>query len=68
MQRLMVGDLPHGIDARQAVLFQVFTPTVFLVDQSGVIRYVSYGTSYIQEPDNGEPLAVLSQIQGEGLT
>lgn len=53
----------YGIDARQAVLFQVFTPTVFLVERSGVIRYASYGTSYIQEPDNGEPLAVLAQLQ-----
>lgn len=53
----------YGIDARQAVLLQVFTPTVFLVDTSGVIRYASYGTSYITEPDNGEPLVVLAQLQ-----
>ncbi len=57
----------YGIDARQAVLFQVFAPTVFLVDMGGVIRYASYGTSYIQEPDNGEPLAVLSQLLGDDL-
>jgi peroxiredoxin len=57
----------YGIDARQAVIFQVFTPTIFLVDRSGVIRYAHYGTSYIQEPDNGEPLAVLSKLLSDGL-
>lgn len=52
----------YRIDARQAVLFQVFTPTVFLVDRSAVIRYTHYGTSYIQEPDNGEALEVLAHM------
>jgi peroxiredoxin len=55
----------YGIDTRQLVLLQAFTPTVVLVDPGGVIRYASYGSSYIQEPDNREPLAVLAQLQIE---
>lgn len=53
----------YGIDTRQLVLLQAFTPTVLLVDLNGVIRYASYGSSYTQEPDNREPLAVLGQLQ-----
>ena len=53
----------YAIDARQTILLQVFTPSVFLVDRNGVIRYASYGNSYIKEPNNGEPLAVLAQLQ-----
>jgi peroxiredoxin len=52
----------YGIKIRSAVLIQAFTPSVFLVDQSGAIRYLSYQSSYIQEPDNSEPLAVLEQM------
>ncbi len=55
----------YGINTRQLVLLQAFTPTVMLVDPNGVIRYASYGYSYIQEPDNREPLAVLGQLQTE---
>mgnify|MGYP001769635351 CR=1 FL=1 len=55
----------YGIDTRQLVLLQAFAPTVMVVDPSGVLRYTSYGSSYIQEPDNRDPLAVLGQLQIE---
>ena len=42
--------------------FLVGTPTVFLVDKTGTIRYVHYATSLIEEPDNKEPLAVLKDM------
>jgi peroxiredoxin len=58
----------YAIDNRQVILLQIFTPTVFLVDTSGVIRYASYGTSYIKEPDNRGPLAVLAQLRSESTS
>jgi peroxiredoxin len=58
----------YAIDVKQAILLKAFTPTVFLVDTSGVIRYASYGTSYIKEPDNREPLAVLAQLRSESTS
>jgi peroxiredoxin len=51
----------YGIETRRVISIQAFSPAVFLVDMDGVIRYASYGTSYVKEPDNGEPLAVLAQ-------
>ncbi len=42
--------------------FKMGTPTVFLVDQAGVIRYTHYAASMTDEPDNREPLAVLANL------
>ncbi len=42
--------------------FVAGTPTVILVDRSGIIRYVLYADSLIAEPDNKEPLAVLASL------
>jgi peroxiredoxin len=42
--------------------FTFGTPTVFLVDQTGRIRYTHYATSLAEEPDSREPLAVLAQL------
>jgi peroxiredoxin len=53
----------YAIHIKQAIVLTTMTPTVFLVDTSRVIRYARYGTSYIEEPDNGEPLAVLAQMR-----
>lgn len=53
----------YAIHTKQAIVLTTMTPTVFLVDTSGVIRYARYGTSYIEEPDNAEPLAVLAQMR-----
>ena len=55
----------YGIDTKGALLpgaIAVFKPTVFLVDRSGAVRYTNYCSSYIKEPDNGEPLAVLEKL------
>jgi peroxiredoxin len=38
------------------------TPTVFLVAKAGEILFTHYATSYLEEPDNNEPLAVLAQM------
>jgi peroxiredoxin len=43
-------------------LFVLGTPTVFLVDRTGRIRYTHYASSLAEEPDSGEPLAVLAQL------
>ena len=51
-----------AIDTKQIILLKAFTPTIFLVDTGGLIRYASYGSSYIKEPDNREPLAILAQL------
>ena len=53
----------YAIHTRQAMLLTTMTPTVFLIDTRGLIRYARYGTSYIEEPDNAEPLAVLAQLR-----
>lgn len=42
--------------------FALGTPTVFVVDKSGVIRYAYYASSLIEEPGTDEPLAVLAQL------
>jgi peroxiredoxin len=55
----------YGIDTRHLLRMSIFTPTVLLVDQAGVIRYSNYQSSYIQEPDNRQPLGVLAGLAGE---
>lgn len=52
----------YGIKTRRLVQVSAFTPSVFLVDRMGSIQYTNYSTSYIKEPDNGEPLAVLARL------
>jgi peroxiredoxin len=42
--------------------FALGTPTVFVVDREGRIRYTHYAASLAEEPDSGEPLAVLAQL------
>ena len=42
--------------------FAVGTPTVFLVDRQGVIRYAHYAMSVIDEPDNREPLEIMQEM------
>ena len=42
--------------------FALGTPTVFVVDKTGVIRYAYYASSLIAEPGTKEPLAVLAQL------
>lgn len=57
----------YGITIRSTILpgvRQLFKPSVFLVDRSGIIRYSNYLKSYIQEPDNAEPLAILQGMAG----
>lgn len=44
--------------------FAFGTPSVFVVDTSGIIRYAHYASSLIEEPDNQEPLAVLAELAG----
>jgi peroxiredoxin len=54
----------YGIGTRQGPLIRIatFKPGVFLVDTTGRIVYINYLTSYIKEPDNREPLAVLAEL------
>lgn len=51
----------YGIKTHSALLVKAFTPSVFLIDHSATILYLSYQSSYVQEPDNSDPLAVLEQ-------
>jgi peroxiredoxin len=51
------------IVTKRAILLTTMTPTVFLIDTRGVIRYANYNTSYIEEPDNREPLAILAHLR-----
>jgi peroxiredoxin len=53
-----------GIATRHVHFLKValFKPSVFLINQTGDIVYTNYLTSYIKEPDNREPLAVLRRI------
>ena len=44
--------------------FALGTPSVFLVDRAGRIRYAHYASSMIEEPDNRESLAVLEGLAG----
>jgi len=43
-------------------LFKLGKPTVFLVGKTGRILYHLYSASWIDEPDNEEPLAVLATL------
>jgi len=43
--------------------FSLGTPTVFIVDQAGRIRYAYYATSLLEEPDNQELLSILGKIK-----
>jgi len=38
------------------------TPTVFLVDRQGIIRYAHYATSLLEEPSSQEPMAILADM------
>ena len=54
-----------GIRTRRlglAASFALFTPAVFVVDRAGIIRYAHYEKSYLSEPDNQMPLALLGTI------
>lgn len=42
--------------------FALGTPTVFVVDKDGVIRFAHYASSLIEEPGTEEPLAVLAEL------
>ena len=54
----------YQIERKRALLLTAFKPGVFLVEKMGKLCYTSYTTSYIQEPDNREPLAVLARLAG----
>jgi peroxiredoxin len=43
--------------------FSLGTPTVFVVDQAGMIRYAHYAASLLEEPDNQEPLVILEKLK-----
>ncbi len=51
----------YGAQPKNLPFLSAFRPTVFLVDKAGKILYTNYTGSYIAEPDNREPLAVLIQ-------
>ena len=53
----------YHIDTKHILRLSAFTPTVLLVDRTGMIRYTNYQTSYVQEPDNNEPLSVLAHME-----
>lgn len=60
----------YGICVRRTILPAlscVLTPTLFLIDRAGTVRYTNYTRSYVREPDDREPLAVLDDMAGEGL-
>ena len=52
----------YGIGFIKALSYAVFTPSVFLVDTAGRIRYAHYSRSYVEEPDSREPLSVLAGL------
>ena len=54
----------YRIPIRQVPLLKVavMTIAVFLIDQSGIVRYAYYPKSYIEEPASEPPLAVLRQL------
>ena len=43
-------------------LIKLGTPTVFLVDRQGIIRYAHYATSLLEEPSSQEPMAILADM------
>jgi len=44
-------------------LFSLGTPTLFIVDQAGRIRYAYYAASLLEEPDNQKPLSILEKLK-----
>lgn len=42
--------------------FSLGTPTVILIERGGKIAFTHYADSFIEEPDNLEPLAVLETM------
>ena len=54
----------YSINKKRAILLTAFKPSVFLVDQTGKIRYTNYSASYTSEPDNQETLDVLVKMRG----
>ena len=53
----------YGIELHRFVVMTALPPTVLLVDRAGKIRYTNYQRSYVLEPDNNEPLAVLEGMK-----
>jgi peroxiredoxin len=51
----------YGIEPKSLPFLTAFKPAVFLVDKSGTLLYTNYTSSYVAEPDNRQPLAVLAQ-------
>lgn len=43
-------------------LFKFGTPTLFVVDQAGIIRFAHYAGSLIEEPDNRPALDALKNL------
>jgi peroxiredoxin Q/BCP len=63
---LVLSDKGSKVAAQYFQIKQFFvagTPTVFVVDKTGIIRYTHYASSLIEEPDNAEPLALLKSLQ-----
>jgi len=50
----------YAIERIDSVVLTFLKPSVFLVDKTGRIIYTNYLGSYIKEPDNQEPLALLA--------
>ena len=50
----------YGTDPKSLPFLSAFKPAVFVVDISGKVVYTNYTASYMAEPDNREPLAVLT--------
>ena len=57
------GSKVAGLYMQIKRFFKIGSPTVILVDQQMNIRYTHYATSLIEEPDNKEPLKVLTEMQ-----
>jgi peroxiredoxin len=57
------GSIVAGQYFQVKKFFAFGTPTVFLVDQTGKIIYNLYANSLIAEPDNNEPLNLLSALK-----
>jgi peroxiredoxin len=51
----------YGVQPKSLPFLTAFRPAVFLLDESGKILYTNYTSSYVAEPDNREPLALLTQ-------
>lgn len=51
-----------GAAPKNLAFLTAFKPAVFLVDRAGKLVYTNYTPSYVTEPDNREPLALLAQL------